>query len=133
MAGACEQPGVEDRLNRDSLRHKSIEQLPAVSRCSTVEAKRELIKIGVQLLKGQSTLMRTQQPAFEQGGHSAHTGQQGRRCLAAAVDHAWSVLVALLLQPCIGLPSVRNDHGARLNRVLHEGDERARGGGWNST
>src|SRR5206468_10770165 len=108
-------------------------QRRAVSRCSTGEAKRELIRIGVELLKGQSTLTHTQQPTFEQGGHSAHTGHQGRRCLAAAVDHAWSVLVALLLQPCIGLPAARNDHGARLNRVLHEGDERARGGGWNST
>ena len=75
IGGACDQPEVGGRLNRNSLRHKSVEQLPAVPRRSTVEPKREFVEIGVQLLTGQRTLMGTQQPAFEQGGHSVHAGQ----------------------------------------------------------
>ena len=68
LVGPCDQPVVGGRLNRDSLLNKSVEQLPAVSRRSTVEPKREFVEIGVQLPAGQRTLMGTQQPAFEQGG-----------------------------------------------------------------
>ena len=42
------------------------------------------------------------------------------------------MLEALLRQPVIGLPSVRDDHGTWLNCLLYKGHKRICGGGRNS-
>jgi hypothetical protein len=133
LGGGCSQPGIGDRLNRDSLGYKFIEQFPAMSRGSTVESKSEFVEIGVQLLMGQCTLMGTHQPAVQHRGHPVHTGQQCRRGFAAGIDQAWSVLETFLLQSWVGLPSICDDHGARFNHLFHEGDERALSGRGNPT
>ena len=121
--GALDHGFVRDRVNDHCLLYEPVEELPSIPGSTPVEAKREFVEIGVQLLTGQCTLMGTRQPAFQQGAHPVYAGQQGRRCFAAGVDQTWSVFKASLLQPCIGLPSVRDDYGARFNRVFHEGDE----------
>ncbi len=97
LGGASGQPGVGDRLNCDSLGYKFIEQLPTVSRGSTVEPKRKLVEIRVELFTGQYALVGTHQPAFQQGRYPVHAGQQGRRCFAVGIDQARLVPGAFLL------------------------------------
>src|SRR5262245_36621939 len=97
-----------------------MEQLATVFRGSTVEEKSELVKIGIQLLNGKHTLMGTQQPSFQQRGHPLYTWQQSRRCHVAGINYTRSVLEPFLPQARIGFPSICDNHGARLNCMLHK-------------
>ena len=62
---------IGNRLDRNGLLDEVEEQLPAVARTSAIESKRELVQVIVEMCLCDRTLMRAEQPAFEQRNDAA--------------------------------------------------------------
>lgn len=60
--------------DRHGLLHQSVEQLPARPGGPSVEAERELIKIIIQMLRANGSLICAQPPAVEARGHAVDRG-----------------------------------------------------------
>ena len=54
--------------HRDGLLHEQVEELATMPREASVETRRELIEIRLQVRERDSTLVSASQPAFDQGG-----------------------------------------------------------------
>ena len=68
---ALSSPGENDRLvgerfGLETLDHKPVEEEAPVLRGSPVEAERELVQVGVQVLRGDATLMSPEHPALDE-------------------------------------------------------------------
>ena len=73
--------GVRPSLNRSwpngrVLLYKPVEELSPVTRASSIESKRILIQVIVQVFTAHSALVRPDQPALQQGSHPVNVGQQ---------------------------------------------------------
>ena len=55
---------------------KPVEELSPVTRASSIESKRILIQVIVQVFTAHSALVRPDQPALQQGSHPVNVGQQ---------------------------------------------------------
>ena len=62
-------------IDASSLLDQAVEQLAAGGGGSAIKTKRELIQIIVQMLRCNGALMRSQQPALEQGSHTVDSRQ----------------------------------------------------------
>src|ERR1700735_5645701 len=75
---ALDQRFVRNRLDGDGLFQQSVEQLASAARLAAVESARELVEIRIQMLHAPSSLMSSQQPAFEQRRDPMNTRHQLR-------------------------------------------------------
>ena len=64
------------RGDRHRLLCQTVEELAAGAGSATVETERELIQVVVQMRRTNGSLMSTQQPALQQGGHPMAMGQR---------------------------------------------------------
>jgi hypothetical protein len=77
-------------------------------RCSAIEAKRKLVKVIVQVLMADGTLVRRAQPAFQKRDHLMDPGQQFNGESLPASQEADLVGIAFRLDPGVSIPPVVN-------------------------
>src|SRR5213593_3239373 len=105
------------RRQCDGLLHQTVEQESARARSPSVEPKRELVQIVVQMFGTDGTLVGTQQPSLEQGSDAVGPGEQ-----VISQAGGWSdyfVLRSQRPQSSITRPVVCLNARARLDRLLH--------------
>src|SRR5216683_3257254 len=95
--------------------HKSVEQQPARTGGAAIEAEREFVQIIVQMTRLHCTLVRPQQPTFQQGRYAVGQRQKIVPQSWRRADHF--VFVAQVLQPVVALPSVGADRGPDLHSL----------------
>lgn len=121
MKRALRDQALEGRgFNRHRLLEQAVEQLPAVARQSSVESEREFVQVLAEMLPGDSSFMDAKQPAFHQGRHTMHTGQEGGSGLAALADDAGPMDVAQSLQAGVGGPPIGDDDRSQCHGLLDE-------------
>src|SRR5437870_13044554 len=85
---------------------------------SSVEAEGELVKVVIEMLLAYCTLVRTQQPSFQQRRHQMDSRQQLRRRFLLALQECDAVAIALPFQGIVSGPAVSVNHTARFNSFL---------------
>src|SRR6202789_1853363 len=120
---AFDQRFVRNRLDSDGLFQQSAEQLASASRLAAVESERELVEIGIQMLHAHSSLMSSQQPAFEQRRDPMNTRHQLRCAFAASFQVGDFVPVVLVFQRHVTHPAIGMDYAARLDTILNKGNQ----------
>lgn len=73
---------IRDWVYRHRLLDETVEQFPAMAQEAAIEAKRELIQVGVQMRMRHRALVNTQELPFQEGSNSMHARQQRRSGLA---------------------------------------------------
>ena len=63
-------------FNGNGLLHRSVKKLPAVTGGPPVEAERELVQVVVEMRAEDGSLMRAEQPPFQQRHDAMDTRQQ---------------------------------------------------------
>src|SRR5436190_1975412 len=114
---------VEDRVGHDSLLDQAEEQLPPVARTAAIETERELVEIIIKMHLRDRTLMRPEQPTFEQRDDPVHTRQLGDGQLSIASHQDSLMAIAIRFQPIVPMPAVREYDAGGFDRVLNEGSE----------
>ena len=118
------------RLDLGGVLEESIEKFAARSRGAAVKAKRELVKVVVQMTVPHGALVGAQQPAFEQRADQMHARQHRFSGFRRHPHGGWTMSVTLGCQPSITRPIV-GDHGAlrfdglRDERLQFRGADRA--------
>ena len=97
-----------------------MKELASVDGRPPVEPEGELVEIMVQLLAGHAALVRTEQPAFEQGGNSMYPGQNSDRSLLWLTIEDRPPMVVQLPQPIVTPGPVRGDGAAFPNAIANE-------------
>jgi hypothetical protein len=69
---------VRQRSHRYGLLGKAQEELSSATRAPSIETKREFVEVVVQVLSADRTLVRAQQPAFQQRSRQMNSRQQFR-------------------------------------------------------
>ena len=95
----------------NGLLNESEEHLAAMPRPTPIEPERELVEVVIQMRVADPTVMRAEQPSFEQRDHPVDSREQlgGQGVLAAQIRHAVAIPVGF--QPGIAIPAV-GVHGA---------------------
>lgn len=124
------QAAVGRGINDYRLLKQSIEELSTVPRTAPVETESEFIEVISQMVSGNSTLMDTQKPPFQQGGNAVNPGHEGRGFLYAGSNHARPVDITEIAEAHIGRPPVRDDHGPRNHRFFNEAEQTRSGSVW---
>ena len=119
-------------LNNHSLFHEPIEELTSVLGGPAIEPECELIQVAIELPPRHSSVMASQQPALQKGRDPVDAGEECRGGLAAASDDPGPVLVPLLLQSFVPLPSIRDYDGSWLDSPRHEPSEASGRRVWNA-
>jgi hypothetical protein len=85
-----------------------------------VEAERELVEIGLQVLWLDPPVVRALQPCLQVRKDKVRDRQVFfRHIRVTALDH-WQMSIAAHAQRVIGWPRIRDDHRAGLDRLLHK-------------
>ena len=71
-SGARDHLAVVERLGHHGLFEQAVEEQAAASRGAAVEAERELVEVGVEVLGADGALVGAQEPALEQLRDSVH-------------------------------------------------------------
>src|SRR5947207_8256181 len=114
---------VGDRVGHDSLLDQAEEQLPPVARTAAIETERELVEIVIKMHLRDRTLMRPEQPTFEQRDDPVPTRQLGDGQLSIASHQDSLMAIAIRFQPIVPMPAVREYDAGGFDRVLNEGSE----------
>ena len=109
--------------DRHGLLHEPVEQLPAMPGGPTIEPERELVEVVVQMGVTDGTLMRPEQPAFEQRHDAVDARQQLRGRFLTAFEERDAVLVAPLLQSVVTEQPVGVQQTAWRDRLQNESFE----------
>ncbi len=99
-----------------------VEEEAATSRSASVETECELIQVVVQMLRGRGALVGADNPTLEQADNQVNVGQ-GDVWVATGPDADRLVVIAGCCKPHVAAPGVGEDGGARLDRLLDEGNE----------
>ena len=91
-----------------------------MTRASSIESKRILIQVIVQVFTAHSALVRPDQPALQQGSHPVNVGQQLGGRLARTGQKVVLVPIAKLLQADVPFPAVGVDRAVGLDSLLDE-------------
>ena len=81
--GVPNQGPIRNGIDLDGLLGEAEEQQAAVARPAPIEPERELVQVVIQMRRADRTLLRPQQPTFEQGHHEVYPGNSS---LAAVRD-----------------------------------------------
>ena len=86
---------VGDGVDLDRLLYEAIEEQPPGSRCSSVEAKCELVEVVLKMRFADAAVIRSQPPALQKGGDSvnAQHGHVGRE--PGGPQTRWTMLIAV--------------------------------------
>src|SRR5262249_56144213 len=90
-----------------------------MTRATTVESKRELVEVVVEMSRAHGALMRTVEPSLEQRRDQVDAWQQVGAQLVVA-EKRDAMPIAMRLQPFVAEPGVGVDDGPRLDRVVDE-------------
>jgi small GTP-binding protein len=105
------------RADQHRLLHQSVEQLTTRTRCSTVEPESIFVKIILKMKRFYTTLISSQQPAFDQCGNTVDLRQQILPQRGIFADNF--VSIAKFGQSSIPYPSIRLYNTARFNTLLN--------------
>ena len=89
-------------------------------KASSIESKRILIQVIVQVFTAHSALVRPDQPALQQGSHPVNVGQQLGGRLARTGQKVVLVPIAKRLQADVPFPAVGVDRAVGLDSLLDE-------------
>ena len=84
MAGAAANAGVGLGLVADCVLEEAVEEETDVAGATAVEAERELVEVGVELVSLDGALVGAQQPSLQQGGDA-----MDGRIAACASSSVW--------------------------------------------
>ncbi len=111
-------------LDGNSLFEQTVKQHPSVSRSPSIEPESEFVQIEVQHISGNSTLMDSQEPAFQQRSDPMDPGEHNVGSLVPfPVQDGWAVSVSELFDPIITPPAVRNELAPRGNVPAYESEQ----------
>ena len=116
--GTTDHGFVRNRIDDDRLLHESLEKLAAVPGSAPVEPEGEFIEVVFQMLMAHRSLVRAQNPPFEQRGYSVNPRHQFRCSFLFAVKNGDLMNVALTFSRKVCQPSVGMEGTARLDRLL---------------
>ena len=97
---------VRRRSHRYGLLGEAQEELSSATRVSSIETKRELVHVVLQVVPADRTLVRAQQPALQQRRHTMNPRQQLRRGFLLFLQECDAVTVALPFQGKLPDPAV---------------------------
>src|SRR5579862_406189 len=97
---------------------------------AAVKAKRELVEVGLQVLRLDAAVMRALQPSFEIAENQVDDGQVFFGDLRIAALSHRKVLVAELAKVVVAAPCVRNHYRARRDGLLYKGQQRLSAARW---
>jgi hypothetical protein len=106
---------VGQGLNPDGVFEQSPEEQASASRAPAVESKGELIEVVIELLGADRPLVRSQQPALQQGDDQVHSWHQihgGLSAPSGCPNAGRPVVKTSLGQTCVARPPVRMDQAA---------------------
>jgi len=118
----CDQLGVRYRFQLNGLLSQAVKQHAAWRRCPTVKPKGELIQIVRQMLMTNRTLMRSQQPSFQETGYAVACRQQVFSDLGGATNHR--VSIPPRHQSIVPVPSISFDFTPRSHHGFKRWDQR---------
>jgi hypothetical protein len=119
---------IGDWLDGHGLLRKTIEKLSAASRISTIETKGKFIKIVVKVLLTDGSLMRTEQPSFQEGDYSMDPREKFARRPFVTTKKTHFVDIAVPLDRKISRPGIGVHHATGLNRFPDVRNEAIGGG-----
>lgn len=116
---ALDEAPVGDRIDCDGWLNETEEEFAAMSRPATVESKRELVEVVVQMHLAHRAVMGPKQPAFEQRHHAAAAGRRrsldpvlvpvtyhiARNQVVRGSRVSWKIVPAVTVQQVLGLGS----------------------------
>jgi hypothetical protein len=104
----------------DGLFHQTVEEKPARAGGAPVEPEGKLIKVIGQMLTFHPTLMRPNEPAFQQRRHSMDPGKESVGLLAAAANDPLQVNAASRFQAQIRRQAVGDHRGSWSDALFDE-------------
>jgi hypothetical protein len=113
-------PIKSDGIDSHSLLREAKEELTSTLRSPSVEAKRELVQIVVEILVADGSLMGSEQPTFEERDNLVHSRHQFRRSLLLTTQKRDLVRIALALQWEVAQPPISVDDTTGCDRILHK-------------
>ena len=122
MAGAAANAGVGLGLVGDCVLEEAVEEQTDVAGSTTVEAERELVEVGVELVCLDGALVGAQQPSLQQGGDAMDGRHRGVRVVVAVGNRDRPVLVAMQGEDRIDAGGAGADGGARRDVAVCEGE-----------
>ena len=105
------------------LLEQSVEQETASSGSTTVEAKRELVQIVIELGGTDRSMVNPQPPTIEEGCHPVNLGHDYVGGVSAGGDVLRLVLEADFRETIVGSPAVGSNHRSRAHGRLDERNE----------
>lgn len=121
--GALVELGRRGMRHLDRLLDEPIEQESTGTRASSVEAKRELVQVVRELSLRDTSLVCSKEPALDERGHLVGPRQLDVRWVGRSRLVDDDMIVPEGGNVRVSTPAVREDGGAGLHHVLHEGTE----------
>jgi len=111
---------VFHRLYSHGMLKQPIKKLATVSRCPTVETKGKFVKIVIQMLWTDGTLVSAEYPPFQKGHNTVYTRQELLSSCAGTLNYSDFMNIAFCFQADITFPAIGKNGAARFNRLRYE-------------
>src|ERR1035441_4723277 len=107
----------------DCLLGKAVEEFSSAARLAAVEAEGKFVEILLEVVDADCSLMSSEQPPLQQGGHSVGARQQFGRLLRSALDQSDPMPVSVVRDGGVPSPTVGVEEAAGLDTVFYEGQQ----------
>jgi len=108
---------IWDRFNGHGVLNEPVKKLAAMSRSPAIEAKRKFIKIVIQMLTTDSTLMSTKYPAFQKRYNAMYARQKLSSRSAGIFNYSNFMSIPLGFQAAIAFPTISTNNATRFDRL----------------
>ena len=115
-----DQRPVGHRRFLDGLFEEAPKQQPPELRATPVEAKDELVEVGLEVVGGNGSLVGAQQPPFEETGDAVNSGQRHMGRLPGADNDMGLMLIAVPNRGRVRGQPISNNDGSRFYTVEEE-------------
>lgn len=95
------------------------EQQPAKTRTMSIEAKREFVKLALQMLWRYGTLVCAEKPLFEQGGNPMNSRHSDMSGIAAVGGDGSAIKESVRCEVIIGSPTI-GQHGCPMFHLIRD-------------
>src|SRR5712692_7381843 len=121
FAGPADDLLVGERFDTNGVLEQAPEEQTTMARTPAVEAESELVQVVIDVVEAGGALMRSEQPALEQGDDQMNARQQlGGRRLAATAEDDGLVVVASHSEVQVAKVAVGMDQAASLDDRFDE-------------
>ena len=109
---------ILDRFYSHGMLNQPVKKLATVSRCPAIEAKRKFIKIVIQMLKTNSTLVSAKYPVFQKRHNTVYARQKLCSRSAGAFNYSNFMSIPVGFQAAITFPTIGSNNATRFNCAL---------------